>query len=73
MSTVQEIEAAIQRLPDAEVLALVDRLRERHAEAWDRQIESDVNAGRLDFLVQEAQAELRQGQTKPLDEVLGNE
>lgn len=73
MSTVQEIEAAIQRLPDAEVLALVDRLRERHAAAWDRQIESDVNAGHLDFLVQEAQAELRQGKTKPLDEVLGNE
>ena len=73
MSTVQEIEAAIQRLPDAEVLALVDRLRERHAEAWDRQIEGDVKAGRLNNLVQEAQAELRQGKTKPLDEVLGNE
>ncbi len=73
MSTVQEIEAAIQQLPDAEVLALVDRLRERHAEAWDRQIESDVKAGRLDFLIEEAQVELRQGETKPLDEVLGNE
>lgn len=73
MSTVQEIEAAIQQLPDAEVLALVDRLRERHAEAWDRQIESDVKAGRLDFLIEEAQVELRQGKTEPLDEVLGNE
>ena len=73
MSTVQEIEAAIQRLPDADVLALVDRLRERHAEAWDRQIAGDVAAGRLDFLVTEAQAELRQEKTKPLDEILGND
>lgn len=55
MSTVQEIEAAIDKLPEAAFLALVDRLRARHAEAWDRQIEDDVAAGRLDFLVQEAQ------------------
>ena len=73
MSTVQEIEAAIGKLSDAEVLVLVDRLRERHAEAWDRQIESDVAAGRLDFLVAEARDELQQGKTKPLDEILGND
>jgi hypothetical protein len=73
MSTVQEIEAAIERLPESEFLALVDRLRARHAEAWDRQIEDDVAAGRLDFLVQEAQAEFQKGKTKPLDEILGND
>ena len=73
MSTVQEIEAAIQQLPEAEILALVDRLRERHAEAWDRQIAGDVASGRLDFLVAEAQAELQQGKTKPLDDILGND
>lgn len=72
MSTVQEIEAAIEKLPAAELLALVDRLRERHADLWDRQIEDDARAGRLDFLVHETQSDLQQGKTKPLDEVLGD-
>lgn len=68
MSTVQEIEAAIQRLPDAEVLALVDRLRERHAEAWDRQIEADATSGRLDALYARLTGE--DDAKVPLDEVL---
>ncbi len=73
MRTVQEIEEAIAKLPEKEFLALVGRLRERNAEMWDRQIEADAMAGRLDFLVQEAPAELRQGKTKPLDEILGHD
>ena len=73
MSTVHEIEAAIAKLPEKDFLALVGRLRERHAETWDRQIEADAMAGRLDFLVQEAQGELRQGKTKPLDKILGHD
>ena len=72
MSTVQEIEAAIEKLPNAEFLTLIDRLRERHADLWDRQIEDDAKAGRLDFLVREAQADLQRGKTKPLDEILGD-
>jgi hypothetical protein len=72
MSTVQEIEAAIEKLPNAEFLALIDRLRERHADLWDRQIEDDAKAGRLDFLVCEAQDDLQHGKTKPLDEILGD-
>jgi hypothetical protein len=31
------------------------------AEAWDRQIEEDVAAGRLDSLAEEALEDLRQG------------
>jgi hypothetical protein len=63
MSTVQEIEAAIEKLPTAEFLALVDRLRERQADLWDRQIQDDAKAGRLDFLGREAQADLQRGKT----------
>ena len=37
---------------------LVDRLRARHADAWDRQIEEDSASGALDFLLQEADADL---------------
>ena len=53
MSTVEEIEAAIEMLPPEKFLALVDRLRARHADAWDRQIERDSTSGALDFLLRE--------------------
>lgn len=72
VSTVQEIEAAIEKLPRTELLALVDRLRERHADIWDHQIEENAAAGRLDFLVREAKEDIRQRRTKPLDEILGD-
>ena len=70
MSTAQEIEAAIDRLPQREMMALVDRLRGRHAEAWDRQIEADAQNGRLDALYARLAAENRGQPEIPLDEVL---
>jgi hypothetical protein len=70
MSTVQEIESAIDRLPQGEMMALVDRLRGRHAEAWDRQIEADAQNGRLDALYARLAAENRSQPEIPLDAVL---
>lgn len=70
VSTVQEIEAAIEKLPRDQFLALVDRLRARHADEWDRQIAEDAKAGRLDFLVEEAKQDIAGGKTRPLDEIL---
>ncbi|HEY4302011.1 MAG TPA: hypothetical protein VGM73_14130 [Candidatus Didemnitutus sp.] len=72
MSTVQEIEAAIERLSPGEFLALVGRLRAKHAEAWDRQIEQDSASGTLDFLVREVDAEIAEGKTRPTDELCDN-
>ncbi len=70
MSTVQEIEAAIAKLPAGEYLALFDRLREKHADAWDRQIEADAANGRLDTLYARLEKENRGQPEIPLDEVL---
>ena len=70
MSTVQEIESAIDRLPPAELLALVDRLRERYVEAWERQFEADAQNGKLDALYARLQSENRGQPEIPLDEVL---
>jgi hypothetical protein len=39
-------------------------------DAWDRQIEADATAGRLDHLWQQALEDIEAGRTKPLDEVL---
>lgn len=68
VSTLQEIEAAIEKLPSSEFLSLVDRLRARHAEAWDRQLAEDSEAGALDFLVRELDEDIAKGRTRPIDE-----
>jgi len=70
MSTVQEIEAAIEKLAPDEFFALVGRLRERHPDAWDRQIEADANSGRLERMIALLEPENRGQLDKPLDEVL---
>ena len=59
MSTVQEIETAIEKLSDSEVAEL-------KAWIWDRDIESDAVAGRLDSLADESLREYRAGKTRPL-------
>jgi hypothetical protein len=73
MSTVQEIEVAIESLPRRDFLDLVNRLRGRHADEWDRQIEDDAKAGRLDPLWEEARREIAEGKTRPLDEILDDQ
>lgn len=54
MSTIQEIEAAIQKLPEEELAALRAWFSNFDAVAWDRQFERDVAEGRLDELAAEA-------------------
>jgi hypothetical protein len=61
MSTVREIEDAVRRLPSADLAAFRAWFAEFDAEAWDRQIEADVAAGRLDALAEEALTDLRDG------------
>ena len=65
MSTVQEIEAAIKRLPRGEFLKLHARLQRRFDDEWDQQMEADAKAGRLDHLAGEAIADYRAGVTEP--------
>ena len=64
--SVQEIETAISKLPPDQLAALGEWFDEYRAEEWDRQIEADAKAGRLDALVQEAQADIAAGRTRPL-------
>ena len=71
MSTVQEIETAIQKLKPQEIREVADWLQELREELWDQQIDADVSAGRLDKLAEQALEDYRAGRTKPLDEILG--
>ena len=61
MSSVNEIEEAVLKLPAAELAAFRAWFAEFDAEAWDRRIEGDVAAGRLDALAAEALEDLRAG------------
>jgi hypothetical protein len=51
ISTVEEIEAAIQQLSPDQMVAFRAWYAEFDAAAWDRQIAEDEAAGRLDWLM----------------------
>lgn len=59
MSTVQEIERAIEKLSDEEVAQLREWL-------WDRDIERDAKSGRFDSLADVALREHAEGKTRRL-------
>jgi hypothetical protein len=54
MSKVEELEKAIDALPEEEYIQLRKWFSEKDWQKWDRQIEADAQSGKLDFLVQEA-------------------
>lgn len=63
---VKEIETAIAELPPAKVAELAECFAEFHAQIWDRQLEQDVKAGRLDGLIKEAEQDFESGRCEPL-------
>jgi hypothetical protein len=66
MSTVQEIESAINKLPPEDIRVLGKWLDELREDMWDKQIEADAKAGRLDNLMEEAKRDFEAGRCKPL-------
>ena len=54
MSSVEELEAAVQQLSPEERAVFRAWFAEFDAAEWDRQLEADVSAGKLDWLVAEA-------------------
>jgi hypothetical protein len=66
MTKLEKIEKAITELSDEERKALRAFLDELEAEAWDRQIERDAAAGKLDWLDEEARAEHGAGRSRKL-------
>ncbi len=66
MSTVHEIENAVRSLPPQDLVAFRAWFAEFDADVWDRQLEEDVAAGRLDALAEEALRDLREGRCTDL-------
>ena len=64
MRTVAEIKQDILALPKSEYVELVEWLYERSEcewEAWDRELEADVAAGKLDFFKEQVLEAKRKG------------
>ena len=64
MSKVETLEREVEKLSPQELAAFRDWFANYDADAWDRQMEADVKAGKLDRLAAEALAEHRRGETK---------
>jgi hypothetical protein len=63
MDRVEEIEAAIQSLPEDEFRRLAQWFHARDQALWDEQLDSDSASGKLDFLFDEADSGSRRGQS----------
>jgi hypothetical protein len=61
MTSVKAIEAAVEQLPAAERAQFRAWFEDFDAADWDQQLEEDVQVGALDWLVEEALADLAAG------------
>lgn len=66
MNTIEAIEDAVRSLTADQFRTFRAWLEEYEADLWDRQIEEDAAAGRLDHLADEALADLRAGRCTDL-------
>jgi len=61
MSTVEQIKSAISALSKEDYIHLREWFSEKDWEQWDKEIERDSASGKLDFLMEEAATEKKQG------------
>ncbi len=66
MSNVERIEEQVSNLSAAELARFRAWYAEFDAAAWDKQVEHDVAAGKLDAIADRAAQEHRLGQTRSL-------
>lgn len=64
MTTVEEIEHAVEELTPSDLARFAAWVREYDAKVWNRQLDEDSAAGRLDFLFDEAKMERKTGKLR---------
>ena len=65
MSTIKELESAVQRLSETKFVTFRNWFLEYDARQWDQQFQADAQAGRLDWLAEEARREAEDGHCTP--------
>ncbi|QND56229.1 MULTISPECIES: hypothetical protein [Mesorhizobium] len=66
MTKLEQIEKSVAELSPEELKAFAAWFEALQADMWDRQMEADAKAGRLDKLAEQALADHRAGRTRPL-------
>ena len=66
MTEIEKLEKRIEGLSPEELAKFRSWFIEFDARAWDRQIEADSNAGKLDRLANQALADYRSGKAKEI-------
>ena len=66
MGAIEKLELLIKSLSPEELAKFREWFAEFDAQVWDRQIQSDAAAGKLDRLIDESMADHRADKTRPL-------
>jgi hypothetical protein len=66
MARVEELADKVQQLSPDELTAFRDWFRKYDSDEWDKEIEEDISAGRLESLADGAIADHKAGRTKEL-------
>ena len=66
MRKVEKLENEVQQLNPDELAAFREWFRRYDSDEWDKEIERDVSAGRLDKLAEEAIAAHKAGRTREM-------
>lgn len=64
--SIEELEAAVLRLPDPELAEFSRWFEEFVASRWDQQIEADILSGRMDAAGKRADQDFESGRCTPL-------
>jgi hypothetical protein len=64
--SLNELETAVTKLAAEDLTAFARWFEEYLADAWDRRIEADIQAGRLDEAGRRADVDFEAGRCKPL-------
>ena len=66
MTKVEKLENEVQQLNPDELTAFRDWFRKYDSDEWDKEIEGDILAGRLDRLAEEVIAAHKAGRTREI-------
>ena len=66
VGAIEKLELLIKSLSAEELAQFREWFAEFDAQLWDRQIEADAAAGKLDRLIEESMADHRANKTRPL-------
>jgi hypothetical protein len=64
--SVEDLESGVSHLSEAEFARFREWFEEFEADQWDRQIEADIAAGRLDAAGKQADEDFEAGRCRPL-------